>query len=225
MTRTLFIILIALFSSGVARGALLTNFSGSYARYQACTLALPASKCYKCYFDPEGISEGQVRAYVEAPDPGMGQLRFDLGSENGIKSTHPEYIVAPVGDPTITTALGRQRYEVILHFNATGEPPAGPVTIFEYHIHDALPLLGLADVEVGFEFDPGDFITAFDPGPPPSSTTFDHTQLSDVPLVLEIPEPGSIVSIGWGVALMGLAHVAYSRRPHMPGQPPFPILG
>jgi hypothetical protein len=168
---------------------------------------MPASKCYKCYFDPEGISEGQVIAYVDVPDPGLGQFRFDFGSDNGVKATHPAYSASVIGTPTIVNELGRQRYEAVIQFSVIGpsEPPAGPVTIFEYHIHDAKPELGVSDINVGFEFRPGNFITIFNPGPPPTFTTFDHTQLADVPLVLQVPEPSSLALIGWLAALTAWA--------------------
>jgi hypothetical protein len=67
MTRALGILFI-LSSSGVAQSALMTNFAGSYAKYQSCSLLMPASKCYKLYCDPTGIEEGVITAYVDVPD-------------------------------------------------------------------------------------------------------------------------------------------------------------
>jgi hypothetical protein len=213
MTRGL-VILITLTSCGVSRGALLTNFSASYAKYQACSLLMPASKCYKLYCDPQGIQEGQITAYVDVPDPGPALSRFDMSAENDIIPTHPNYVPTPIGDPIVSKSNGRQRYAVRVHFSLTGapEPPAGEVLLFELHVHDALPQLGIADTQVGFEFNPGDFVTIFTPGAQPQTTTFDDTQLADVPLVLEVPEPASFALFGWAAALLASARSSRRRR-------------
>ena len=208
MTRG-FIILITLLSSGAAQGALLTNFAGSYAKYQACSLLMPASKCYKLYCDPEGIQNGQITAYVDAPDPGFPLSRFDLSLENRIAATHPLYMANLPNDPSVIRANGRERYERSVQFGVIGgqEPPGGEIVIFELHIHDNLPHLGIDDIEVGFEFDPGDFVTIFTPASPsqpqPQFTTYDHTQLDDVPLILQIPEPNALVLVIYGISTLG----------------------
>jgi hypothetical protein len=196
-------ILFILSSCGAAQGALLTNFAGSFAKYQSCSLLMPASKCYKLYCDPTGIEEGMITAYVDVPDPGAALSRFDIGSENGIAATHPAYSATLIGDPTFTKMSGRERYVAHVRFmlNAGMDPPTGEIVLFELHVHDALPSLGIADVQVGFEFNPGDFVTILDTGPPVQRTTFDHMQLTDVPMVLEIPEPGTLALTAWGAAL------------------------
>lgn len=207
MTKAFIVLVAFCCSCSVGQAALLKNFAASYAKYQACSVLMPAAKCYKLYCDPEGIQEGQITAYVDVPDPG-GVSRFDLGPPNGIESTHPLYtaVVSDVlGNPSITTLNGRQRYEAKVSFRLIPgfEPPGGEIVIFELHVHDLLPQLGLAGVEVGFEFDAGDFVTIFTPGSQPQFTTFDDTQLDDVPLMLQVPEPGSLVLAGCGLASLG----------------------
>ena len=211
MKRKLSVLLI-LMSASVCQGALLTNFSASYCSYQASSVLMPASRCYKLYFDPTGISEGQVHLFVDVPLVVPGQMRFDFGPENGVMATHPAYLAFTASDPSITTGGDRQRYETLVQFSSLGEPPGGEIVIFEYHVHDAMPELGLSNVHVGFEFLPGDFVTIFEPGPPPQSTTYDHTQLSDVPL--QVPEPCSATLVGIFLTGLGLAHrrVLVSRR-------------
>jgi hypothetical protein len=92
------------------------------------------------------------------------------------------------------------------------EPPGGQILLFELHVHDAVPSAGIADVQVGFEFNPGDFVTILDPGPPVQRTTFDDTQLTDVPMALEIPEPGSLAVAACGAAFWRLWPGRTSRR-------------
>jgi len=153
------------------------------------TGGLPDSVCFKLYLDPEGISDGQTTVVVDVPDSGMGQLRFSLGNANGIIDSHPQY-TAHVVQTSITMPPGRQRFEATVRFTALNpmDPPAGPITLFGYQVQDQLPELDLLGVQVGFVFNPGDFITTFDPLPPPGvSTTFDHTQLAPV-FPLLIPE-------------------------------------
>jgi hypothetical protein len=75
--------------------------------------------------------------------------------------------------------------------------------------NDALPAPGIADVQVGFVFNPGDFVTIIDTGPP---VTFDHAQLTDVPIVLEIPEPASLALAAYGAAFWRLRTWRTSRR-------------
>jgi hypothetical protein len=147
----------------------------------------PDSVCFKLFFDPLGIIEGDVTAVLDVPDPGMGQSRFAIGSENGIIEAHPQYSVN-VLSTMLSAPPGRQRLEAKIRFNARNpaDPPAGPITIFGYQVHDNLPPLGLADVQVRFEFNPGNFITVFDPGTG-QTTTFDHNQLQDVTLPLSVP--------------------------------------
>ena len=71
------------------------------------------------------------------------------------------------------------------------DPPAGPITLFGFQVQDRAPEAGLAGVQLGFVFKPGDFITTFDPVPPPGvSATFDHTQLTPV---FPIPIPVALM--------------------------------
>jgi hypothetical protein len=247
MIRTLIAVTAGLALSPTSQGALLTNFAGSYAQYQECTMqasdfdidgdidgrdfltwqqnlglltgathavgdadgngmvngadlsrwqpkfgttgGLADSVCFKLYLDPEGIAQGQTTVVVDVPEPGPGQFRFLLGNGNGIIDVHPQY-TAYVVQTSVSSPPGRQRFEAIVNFTAVNptDPPAGPITLFGFQVQDQLPELGLAGVLTGFVFKPGDFITTFDPVPPPGvSTTFDHAQLSS-PFPLPIPE-------------------------------------
>jgi hypothetical protein len=145
------------------------------------------SFCYKLYYEPEGIVEGNVTAVVDVPDPGMGQFRLDAGDSSGLISIHPQYS-ANVLATTITALAGRQRIEAKVNFQAKDpfNPPEGPITIFGYQVGDLLPQLGNADVDVGFEYQPGDFIRILDTDTGETSS-FDHTQLVGVSLPLSVP--------------------------------------
>ena len=201
MIRTMTVVGMVL-SSAACQGALLTNFAGSFARYQACRVTIPASKCYKLYCDPQGLFTGQLTAVVDVPEE-PGQSRFDLSTENQIEATHPSY-TAQVGPPVITVLNGRERYEAKVQFQLTApEPPAGEILLFELHVHDALPAIGSIDAQLFFLFEPGDFVTLFDSDAPPATafTTFNHTQLNDVRLEL-VPEPGGAALLVCGVAAM-----------------------
>ena len=211
MTKGFIFLIAVCCSCHVGQAALLKNFAASYAKYQACSALMPAAKCYKLYCDPEGIQEGRITAYVDVPDPG-GLSRFDLGPGNGIESTHPLYnaVVHDVfNNPSITTENGRQRYEAIITFRLQPgfEPPGGEIVIFELHVHDLLPELGLDGVEAGFEFNEGDFVTIFTPpstpGAQPQFTTYDHTELDDVSLALQVPEPSALMLACCGPAAWG----------------------
>jgi hypothetical protein len=198
----------AILSTTACQGALLTNFAGSYWRYQSCTVSLPASKCYKLYCDPQGLFSGQLTAVVDVPEA-PGQSRFDLSPENHIEATHPSY-TASVGAPLITTASGRERYEAKVQFQLVAvEPPAGEILLFELHVHDALPAIGPAGAEAYFLFEPGDFVTVFDSDAPPATafTTFNHTQLQDVRLTF-VAEPSAATLLACAAA----ATVAWLRR-------------
>jgi hypothetical protein len=246
MTKSLTILAMLSFCS-VGYAGLLTNFAGSYAQYQECTMqatdfnvdgdvdggdfltwqknlgmlsgashalgdadkdgnidsddlnhwlpkfgttgGLPDSVCFKLYLDPEGISDGQATVVVVVPDLGPGLSRFAMGNANGIIDTHPGY-TARVVQTSITKPAGLERFEATVRFTAINQmdPPAGPITLFGYQVQDAVPDAGLAGVQLGFTFKPGDFITTFDPDPPPGvSATFDHTQLT-APFPLPLPD-------------------------------------
>lgn len=139
---------------------------------------------FKLFLDPRGVVDGQVTAFLEVANSGLGdRLR------ESFVATHPQYNAAIV-NTTITTPLpGRQLYEFKIEFEAIDplNPPNGPVDILSLEIIDAKPQLGIANVDLGFRFDPGDFVTVFDTGPPPQSTTFDHMLLEDVDLTLAVP--------------------------------------
>ena len=181
MTKRLALIII-LCSSGESFGALLTNFAGSYARYQQCSIAMGTTLCYKLYFDPPGVLEGQITAFVDVPVPVGG--RFD--EMNGIipESVHPDYDVI-VQNTAVINLPGRQRFEATIDFTAsTLKLPQGPITIFGYEIHDVLPELGLAGVVVGFEWKGSDHLTIFDDDTQ-QFTLFNESQLQDVILPLD----------------------------------------
>jgi hypothetical protein len=145
------------------------------------------SVCFKMFLDPEGITEGQITAYVDVIAPPPGQFRF--GTHASLIDVHPAYR-ANVVSSIRTFPAGRQRIETKIHFQARDmtNPPAGPVTLFGFQTEDLLPSLDLQGLQWGFEFQPGDFITTFDPGPPPvGPTTFGPEQLDDVPLPATLP--------------------------------------
>ncbi len=151
------------------------------------TGGLPASVCFKLYFDPTGITEGRVTAFVDAPVFSPGQIRFGLGKQNGVFAADTRYSVQLV-QSNILMPPGRQRLEAKVHFNAVDptNPPAGPVTIFGFQVQDQLPALSLEGVQAGFEFQSGDFITLFDSNNG-QTTVFNETQLQDVQTRIDRP--------------------------------------
>jgi hypothetical protein len=145
------------------------------------------SVCFKMYLDPEGIIEGQITSYVDVVAPPPGQFRF--GNHTTLIDIHPAYR-ANIVSSIMTFPAGRQRIETKIHFEARDmtNPPAGPVTLFGFQTEDLLPSLDLQGLQWGFEFQTGDFITTFDPGPPPvGPTTFGPAELDDVPLPATLP--------------------------------------
>jgi hypothetical protein len=145
------------------------------------------SVCFKMFLDPEGIIEGQITAYVDVVAPPPGQFRF--GNHTTLIDIHPEYR-ADIVSSIRTFPAGRQRIETKIHFEARDmtNPPAGPVTLFGFQTEDLLPGLDLQGLQWGFEFQTGDFITTFDPGPPPvGPTIFGPAELDDVPLPPTLP--------------------------------------
>jgi hypothetical protein len=141
--------------------------------------------CFKLYLDPEGIIDGEVTAFVDAPDPGPGQTRFN--SRNNIIARHPQYNVN-VLNTQVLLLPGRMRLESTIQFLARNpaDPPAGPITVFGYEVHDALPQAGLDGVVAGFEFKGTNHITTFDPTTGITSF-FNESQLQDVPLPIARP--------------------------------------
>jgi hypothetical protein len=145
------------------------------------------SICFKMFLDPEGIIEGQITSYVDVVEPPPGQFRF--GDHTSLIDIHPAYR-ANIVSSIRTFPAGRQRIETKIHFQARDmtNPPAGPVTLFGFQTEDMLPGLDLQGLQWGFEFQAGDFITTFDPGPPPvGPTTFGPAELDDVPLPPTLP--------------------------------------
>ncbi len=157
------------------------------AQFGVRTAAIPSSAAFKLFFDPAGIVSGAVTVFVDVPDPLPGQPRFELDYENAIIARHPDYEVFQLGSPMISTGAGRERFEVRVGFTAKNpaSPPAGPVTIFGYQVVDEQSQFGFQGIQLGFLFDPGDFITT-DNGSG-QQTTLDDTQLADVPLGLQLP--------------------------------------
>ncbi len=159
MTRWLSVLLLIV-SCSVSQAALQTNFSGCYATYLACVSVQGSSKCFKLYFDPAGITLGQVTAFVDVPDPGVPRL-------DSLAEVMAESLAynAQLGTSSAASPSGRQRFESRVQFSA--KDPANPVqdevVIFSYDLGDKLPALGLAGVQAGFFFQPGDFINTFDP--------------------------------------------------------------
>ena len=154
------------------------------ARFGTPPSLIPDAVAFKLFLDPRGIVDGQVTAFIEVANTGLGdRLR------EGFVATHPQYNAAIV-DTTITTPLpGRQRYEFKIEFEAIDQfnPPDGPVDILSLEIVDAKPQLGIANVDLGFNFNAGDFVTVFDSGPPPLFTTYNDAFLDDVDLALAVP--------------------------------------
>jgi len=183
-------------SSGLSRGALLTDFSGSFALYRACVGTHPTSLCFAMFFDPQQVLEGQVTAFIEADEEASGGPRF---GSLPIVFNESFYSVGLV-NTTITDLGTRQRIESQVMFNAAMDRPLppGPVTIFSYEVGDLDPFLNLGTVQLGFFFQPGDFITLLD-DVTNERTTISHDELPPVFLRLEgaIPEPsGFVTAIG-----------------------------
>jgi hypothetical protein len=145
-----------------------------------------APVCFKLYLDPTGIADGQVTAFIDLPDPGVGVPRFNA-AQTGIFQTHPGYNVS-VASTNVIVAAGRQRIETKLRFTAVDQtdPPEGPITILGYQVGDITPQFGLNGIQTGFNFGPGDFVTTFDvtTGQP---TTLTDAQLQDVSLQPRLP--------------------------------------
>ncbi len=145
-----------------------------------------APVCFKLYLDPTGIADGQVTAFIDLPDPGIGAPRFNA-TQTGVFQTHPAYNVS-IASTSVIVAAGRQRIETKLRFTAVNptDPPAGPVTIFGYQVGDLAPQFGLNGIQTGFNFNPGDFVTTIDvtTGQP---TTFTDAQLQDVLIQPRMP--------------------------------------
>lgn len=153
------------------------------ARFGTPLSLIPDAVCFKLFLDPKGVVDGQVTAFLEVDNSGLGdRLR------ESFVATHPQYNAVIVGT-TITPLPGRQLYEFRIQFQAIDplNPPDGPVDILSLEIVDAKPELGIADTDLGFKFDAGDFVTVFDTGPPAQSTTFGDTLLDDVDLTLAVP--------------------------------------
>jgi hypothetical protein len=235
------VLLVAFLSCGVGRGALLTDFSGSFAQYQAAgdsaadfdlnkmidgydfltwqrgtghtsesnngrgdanadkvvgpdDLSLwrntynktpggaPESVCFKLYFDPAGILEGQVTLSVDAPP---GSNRFALGIGNGLIAADPRFDFDVV--ESIVNVGGRERYEAKVSFmlKAGEEVPDKPITLFGYQVQDLQPQQPAAPVQNGFEFKGDDFILIQNEDL--TTTLFTEAQLADVPLPLNVP--------------------------------------
>ena len=157
------------------------------------TGGLPMSVCFKLFFDPEGITSGEVTAFVDAP--ALGDPRFLAGAENGFTNVHPGYSVQLLNESVTQPTPGRQRIESIIRFDALNplDPPAGPVTIFGYQIHDKSAFLGPNDVQAGFIFNPGNFISTYDPVND-LTQTFTPPQLTGVqpPLMSPLIQPSDV---------------------------------
>jgi hypothetical protein len=144
---------------------------------------LPESVCFKLYFDPAGIIEGQVTVVVDAPQTGAS--RFTLGTGNGLIAVDPRFDFDVV--ESIKLQNGRERFEAQVHFTLkpTAVLPTESVTLFGYQVHDNLPLQSVAAVNNGFLFQGNDFITIRNEDL--TITTFTEAQLQDVPLQLDVP--------------------------------------
>jgi DNA-binding beta-propeller fold protein YncE len=149
---------------------------------------ISSSAAFKLYFDPQGIIEGAVTVVVDVPDPVPGQERFELDEENAVISRHPAYEVFQIGAPLITTVAGREVFKARVGFRAFNQqdPPAGPVTIFGYQVADEQSQFGFQNVQLGFFFETGDFITLFDPSNG-QTITIGESSLGDAPLTLGVP--------------------------------------
>jgi hypothetical protein len=106
---------------------------------------------------------------------------------NNIIARHPQYRVK-VLNTQVLPLPGRMRLESTIQFQALNpaDPPAGPITVFGYEVHDALPQGGLDGVQAGFEFKGTNHITTFDPATGITSF-FNESQLTDVPLPVARP--------------------------------------
>jgi hypothetical protein len=173
-----------------------------------------APVCLKLYLDPTGIADGQVTAFIDLPDPGIGVPRFNA-AQAGIFQTHPGYNVS-IASTNVVIAAGRQRIETKLRFTAVNpsDPPAGPVTICGYQVGDLTPQFGLVGIQTGFNFDPGDFVTTFDvtTGQP---TTFTDDQLQDVNLEPRRP----LLQMGDAILAIDIDPPS-SRSSYPPDHPP-----
>ena len=144
---------------------------------------VPESVCFKLYFDPVGIIEGQVTVVVDAPQTGSN--RFTLGGGNGLIAADSRFDFDVV--ETLNVALGQEalRGQGPFHVEADGQLPTGPITLFGYQVQDSLPLQTVVGVQNSFEFIGNDFITVRNEDL--TTTTFLESQLQDVALPLDVP--------------------------------------
>ncbi len=136
---------------------------------------IPQSVCFKLYFDPAGIVEGQVHAFVEGGN-------FALGNGNGLILADDRYDFL-VDESIVSLGL---RYQAKIHFTlkATADPPDSPVTLFGYQVRNNS--FGPVPQSItGFEFVEDDFITVRNEDQ--TTTTFTASQLTDAPVELQTP--------------------------------------
>lgn len=198
------IVCLALISCSVSHAALQTNFAASYGKYQNCALVMGTSKCFKLYFDPEGIVAGQVTAFLDLTNT------LDTPRLNGdriLGDLHPAYTAA-ILQTTVNISIGRERTESIISFAALDplNPPTNQILMFSYETGDLKPELAETGSFGGFFFQPGDFIDTYDPQTG-VSMHYDHTQLQGVMFPFLVPEPSA------GLLAVGLAAaVGVARR-------------
>jgi hypothetical protein len=148
---------------------------------------LTEEQCFKLFLDPTGIVAGSVTAIIDVPIAQAGQIRLAVDSMTRVIDVHPKY-TAQLVQTNIIQLAGRQRLEAKVSFLAKDptNPPGGPVTLFGFQAKDLQPQLGLQDIQVGFDFRPGDFVSIFDVDAG-QGTVFDDGELNDVPLQLTRP--------------------------------------
>lgn len=194
MNKTISVFL-ALAMASASQAALQKNFAASYGKYQACALVMGTSKCYKLYFDPEGVVAGQLTAFLDIPNPDAGPRLLD---DRMVGDFFPTY-TATLGATTVTNPPGRERTESTISFTTSNQlaPPQFEFIVFTFETGDTKPQFGGGDSFGGFFFRPGDFIDTYDP----VTMVFTHydfqqLQASNVMFPIEIvPEPSAAVLV------------------------------
>lgn len=150
------------------------------------------SQAFALYCEPLGIAAGSVTVVIDVPNTFPGLSRLILDGQTRLIDVHPGY-TAQIQQASIQQLPGRQRLEARVSFNAKNptDPPGGSVTIFGLQTIDHVPQLGLQDIQLAFDFRPGDFVSTFNPDTG-TGRSFNDTQLTDVtmpvmtPLVLDV---------------------------------------